>query len=654
MGISINGPSGIDTKFIIDSLVAMEYGKVHSVEKNKQAYQLRIDSYSQLQSHLDSLNSKARELSRITSFDTFTTSSSNEKAVTISGGTGSVDGSYDVRVFQTAENEKMVTAAGRVTSQSTALTDMGIGVGDISIDGVEITIGENDTLQDLRLKINNATDASGNRLNVTASVMKVSDEDFRLVITSRTTGSEGVAYRDVSGSTLQDLGVIVNAEGDKGNVNQQLSSSFDVQAAFDSLGAGQAITFEGTDHNGNAVSNTFIKNSSSTVDDLLNHIQNSYNSMVDASIDEHGSLVLTDKVTGRSQLTMSSIAFGSAGAQALDVDVIGANGAGVLSTGKDAYFSVEGINMTSKTNTASGFIQGASLEFHGVSTERTTVSLNRDHGAIADKFKDVLDTYNGLLRFSRESTKFGDPDDPKSRRGNLAGDMTVNTIVSQVSSVFRQQYDLFVGDIKNFTMAGLKTDAKTGEMSLDETMFKEALETNFDDVVRLFVKTGASSSANVSYGNSSGQTTSGKYEIEEVDGDHFRIRLEGSDEWFMSDARTGSIVTFSEGPARGLSLTAPAGSLGAEQATFTFSQGLTGAMDDLVSNMTHHRDGLISMRQESWRSSMKRADDQIMRLEDRIEKYRLRLVKQFSDMEQAMSSLHAQSAQLFSNLGMQQ
>ncbi len=57
------------------------------------------------------------------------------------------------------------------------------------------------------------------------------------------------------------------------------------------------------------------------------------------------------------------------------------------------------------------------------------------------------------------------------------------------------------------------------------------------------------------------------------------------------------------------------------------------------------------MRQESWRKSIKYSDERITNLEDRIEKYRLRLVKQFSNMEQAMSLLQSQSSNMLSSLG---
>ena len=99
MGITVNGPSGIDTQYIIDSLVELERQKVTKVQSEKKAYQVKIDAYSKFKSLLSDLRSKANALSKVSSFDLFTAKSSNEKAVTIEGGTGSVDSQYDVRVF---------------------------------------------------------------------------------------------------------------------------------------------------------------------------------------------------------------------------------------------------------------------------------------------------------------------------------------------------------------------------------------------------------------------------------------------------------------------------------------------------------------------------------------------------------------------------
>ncbi|MBN1306597.1 MAG: hypothetical protein JXA18_01670, partial [Chitinispirillaceae bacterium] len=207
MGISINGPSGIDTQYIIDSLVELERVKVTTVEKQKNAYQLKIDAFSKFKTLLTDLRTRATALSKLGSFDLFTTSSTNEKIATITAGTGSVDATYDVQVFQLAGNEKMISADGLISDQNASLQSLGIGTGVISVDGVEIEIDDNDSLQDLRQKINSATDEDGQRIGVSASVLKIAEGNYRLVITSKESGGAGIAYSDVSGTTLQELGI---------------------------------------------------------------------------------------------------------------------------------------------------------------------------------------------------------------------------------------------------------------------------------------------------------------------------------------------------------------------------------------------------------------------------------------------------------------
>jgi len=340
MGISINGPSGIDTQYIIDSLVEFERQKVTRVENEKKAYQVKIDAYSKFKSLLSDLRSKANALSKVSSFDLFTTKSSNEKAVTIEGGAGGFDAQYDVRVFQLATSEKMISAEGKITSQTESLSSMGIGVGEISIGGISITIDEDDTILDLRSKINSATDEKGNKIGVSASVLKMSETDYRLVISSKESGSSGTEYRDISGSTLQDLGIIIDADGNKGNTNQQLRSVSDIRSEFEALAVGESITIDGFDHDGKAISATIVKKNGDTADDLLKEINNAYHGMIDASFDETGNLLITDRVAGTSRLALNNLSIGTS-THALTVSVIGDEGAGVLSIGKDAFFMLK-------------------------------------------------------------------------------------------------------------------------------------------------------------------------------------------------------------------------------------------------------------------------------------------------------------------------
>lgn len=204
-------------------------------------------------------------------------------------------------------------------------------------------------------------------------------------------------------------------------------------------------------------------------------------------------------------------------------------------------------------------------------------------------------------------------------------------------------------------MLGLKTDTKTGEYSLDSEMFDKALNTNLDEVMNLFTKFGTSDNSNIVFGRSTSETKEGKYILEEVDDDHLRIKLEGTSEWFISDARRGDIISFSDGLVKGLSLTAPNGSIGdGNTATFTFSKGLGTVLDEEIQKLTNSSEGMITLRQESWQRNIQSTDDRILRMNERVEKYRDRLIKQFSNMEVVMNQMQTQTLSMLNSLGMYQ
>jgi flagellar capping protein FliD len=657
MGISINGPSGIDTAYIIDSLTQLETSnRITPVEKQKAAYEVKIDAYGQLQGLVADLGAKAYSLNNITAFNLYSQSSSNESLVTLTGGTGAVAGSYSVGVYHTATAEKMVSTSGKVTSQSQALSSMSIGTGVISIDGAEITIDNGDTIQDLRMKINSATKADGSKIGVTATVIKASDTDFRLVLSSKTTGNTGIAYEDLGGATtLQDLGIITAPNGDnKGNTKQVLTSADSIQAAFDGMAVGGVIRFGGFDHDGAEVANTFVKTAGSTINDLLGQITKSYRGTATASVDGSGNLVLSDNITGTSQLEMDILDVNGT-SHLMNYTVAGDEGAGVLSVGSDAYFSIDNMMLSSSKNAADGYIQGITLNLKkAAADEPVIVDVARDNEAVADKIQTLLDSYNSLQKFVKDKTSYGDSTSKTAKKGDLAGDMTASSVLAQFRSLFQQDFKSINSTYTSLSMVGIKTDYTTGQLTMDREAMTKALDANFDEVTNMFITTGTSSRQSIVYGRSTSDTQAGSYVLEEINaGLQARIQLSGDSTWYDSAIRSGDIVMFNDGPAKSLSLTLPVGSIpSGENATFSFSKGFGAIIKDLADKMNAPNTGLIATRQSSFRSSITTADAQIAKLTDSIASYKDRLTRQFSAMEQTLQKMKSQSNNMLAQLGM--
>lgn len=658
-GIGLSMPSGLDDDTIINELVAVQQQQVTTVQNEVSAAQASISAYGQLQSDLQSISSAASAVASSGSFDVFSATSSNADAVTIAGGSGSTAGQYQVGVYNLASSETLISADGKISSETASLSSQGIGVGTISVEGVNINVSSTDTIQDLANNINAATQADGSPLDVTASVVQVSSSDYRLVLSSNNTGSDGIAYQDVGGTTLEDLGIITDANGDKGNVNQELQSSGDIATAWNNLATGSAVQMSGTDHNGNAVSATFTKDAGETLADFLSKITSAYNGTVTATTNTDGQLVLTDAITGNSDLAMSTLSLGGTD-YTPTLTQGGENGTGVLTAGTNSYYSIDGMDMNSDSNSVTGFQPGTTLTLNATSTQPVTVGLTLDVGTIEQNVESVLTAYNSLLTYVNSATQVAttstssDSSSTTSTQGGpLPGDMTAKGIVSSIDSLFENEGGALGGNMNSLAEIGIQTDPNTGQLSLDEGTFQSAIQSNPTAVENLFTQVCTSSNPNVTFGQSTSATQSGNYLLREDGGGQVQISLAGSNRW-STGTREGDVVTFSDGPASGLSISAPAGTIGDDPTnptTLTFSNGLAADLTNTIANMTDPNTGLIQLQTSTFQTKIDNENDQITTLTDQCNQYRSQLTLEFSTMEELVNNLKSQSASITSSFG---
>ena len=292
----------------------------------------------------------------------------------------------------------------------------------------------------------------------------------------------------------------------KGNTVQSLSSTDSMQAAFTGLATGSSITFTGTDHSGNAVSATFVKTAGSTMSDFLQTVQKAFLGTANVSIDSSsGKLIITDKTAGTSRLAITSLSTTNAATQTtvshtVSLSVLGKEGAGVMSAGRDAYFTLDGIAMTSSDNAVENVIGGTTVNLLKASSgETVTATLTRDTNAIKANIQKVVDAYNAFLTLANKETKYADPNDSTSTAGDLAGDSTVTSMVDRIRAQLMQPSGYSNESYNSLTMIGVKTDPSTGQMSIDDTQFTKAITSGFDQVERMRTS-GTGSNSNIAFG----------------------------------------------------------------------------------------------------------------------------------------------------------
>jgi len=600
--------SGLDWTSMISQLVAVQRNPIVLVERSQSALSDKKSAWSEVNTKLLSLKTAATALSSSDDFDVFKASatlsgsgSDMEDLLSYAVGTGASEGSYNVTVNKLATAQKLTSA--QFTSSS---EDLGIS-GDLTINGQTVTVATTDSLSDIQSKIN-ALNSGDNPLGVTASILKISDSEYRLTLTSKTTGAAGFTYTD------------------------------------------------GT-----------------------------------------GSLSMTQTVAGQ-----------------------------------DAEIEVDGFTITRSTNTITDVIAGVTLNLVGAD-ENATVTLNigRDTDGVKQKIQAFVDAYNDVMSYIAEQNTAAEDDDDNPA---LYADTSLQTIKSTLRRIILSGVDGLDSTLDHLSLIGVNIDTN-GKLSINDKTLDKYLESNFNDVVNLFVAHGSSSSSDLTYVYSGANTAAGDYQVEitqvaakaSVTGSDFagtlgsdvtltltgssgtaqtitlsagydlddivnainggntlgvvaendggklkltseaygtpgnftvsgidgtlgiadgtyagvdvagRIRVEGSTEW-MTMTGKGRLLTGDDGQAvDGLVISYTGTSTG----TFDFSYiaGVAQKLDNALYSMTDSVDGYVAGKKNSLQSQIDKLDKKIEAMEERLTKYQEALTAKFTAMETALNTL---------------
>jgi len=219
---------------------------------------------------------------------------------------------------------------------------------------------------------------------------------------------------------------------------------------------------------------------------------NGANLGVTASIINDGSgapyrLVLTANKTGLAN-AVSSITVQPGGDSALN-DLLAFNPtanppAAVTMTesapARDASLTVNGIAITSATNTIVDAIQGVTLTLKAATTSPATLSVARDTSAIESAVAKFVEGYNALVTQLKSRSAYGSS---TNQAGVLAGDGTVKQILNQLSGILVAPAT--GGTLSYLAEVGVSTQAG-GNLRVDNSKLRFALTKDFSDVANLF------------------------------------------------------------------------------------------------------------------------------------------------------------------------
>jgi flagellar hook-associated protein 2 len=146
---------------------------------------------------------------------------------------------------------------------------------------------------------------------------------------------------------------------------------------------------------------------------------------------------------------------------------------------QDAKVTVDGFEVKSATNQITGAIRGVTLALTSETTDTITLNVDSDPDALKTKLQALVDSYNAVV--SKVKTLSGSMD-VKATDSNLAGDFTLRSLTSRLSSALHTTVG--TGTYSSLAAIGLSAD-KTGKLALDADKLNKALTADSTNVSKL-------------------------------------------------------------------------------------------------------------------------------------------------------------------------
>lgn len=464
----------------------------------------------------------------------------------------SITGGAQSDVF-TSTTQDMKTLLGLSTTQSGSVTIGGTGV------AIDLS---SDSLEDIKTAINDAA-ISG----VTASIItdtSGSTTTYRLQVD----GTQSFTDAD---NILETLGVVENGATDVNGTtsgNTMTVNGTNITAStlltdidgYDAWTSGDEIDISGTDHGGTGVSDTFSITTSSTVQDLTDAIESTFEgsgSEVSVYVTSDGKIEVADLESGGSSLAVtlsSTIADGALDWGAFTaLDTVRSR---ELVAGSDATVEVDGVEVISSENTADDVLPGVTLNLVKADSDTTvTLNIDRDIDALMEKFTAFVEAYNEVSSYINQQQDYDE--DEEETGGVLFGDGTLSSVKTDLSSTLIETVWGVSSEYAIPGLVGINLDNE-GQLSIDQDTLRGYLQTNFNDVRNLFAANGTTSAGTLEYLTATRDTEAGEYTVN------------------ITQAATQSTST---------SDTAVSGTLGSGE-TLTITEGDKTANISLTSDMT--------------------------------------------------------------------
>src|SRR5271155_4536341 len=345
------------------------------------------------------------------------------------------------------------------------------------------------------------------------------------------------------------------------------------------------------------------------------------NAGVQATVVYDGSsyhLALTSNATGK---TAAFTVSGSGGLAGFSYHP-GASGLTEIQAAANASFSLNGLAITSGSNTINGVIPGLTLTLAASGSATVTVSqtvdaLDKAANGLVSALNDVLGTINQYASYS-----------PTSGAGPLLGNVGVQIVRSDLLEAITSPAD--AGFAQNTPYNSLSavgfSITSDGTVTLDDAKFQSAAQSNYAAVAALLGSAAVADNPNVSV-QSTGSAQPGSYTIDVAT--NAAGSVTGSVNGEAASGTGDIMIVNGAGPAEGLALQISPGVTG-NLGEVTVSQGLYGSLSSIVNSALASGTGSITGEIDSLNSTVTAMNQQIAALQQEAQQETQALTQQYS------------------------
>jgi flagellar hook-associated protein 2 len=397
VGLSFGSPTS-GAGFDVSSTVAAIVGNLQNVEtpwKNQltalESQDTAISSLGTLFSNLSNDLSSLTDLEGILSEKTGSSSDTNVLSLTAANSTA-IAGTHTVEVANLAQTSSGYLAP-IANAGNTLAGSITLAVGNGKAQTITLNSSD-DTLAGLAAAIN------GSSVGVTASVL-TDASGSRLSLVSGTSGANGNIA--IGANSIVDTNALLGYSGSAGTASANSTGTLaSIANAADTLSGSLSVQVgSGTVENvvigaapGTPAANTVYTGAGAGADTLAGVV-----SAINAASIGFTAQVVTNS-DGSSSLSLLSQTAGTAGTLTVNSSILDTTQAlGYTSTvvGKDANLTVDGIGLTSASNTVANLIPGVTFQLLAPSTTESDGSLDQVQVVIGNDNTDVESTMNQFV-----------------------------------------------------------------------------------------------------------------------------------------------------------------------------------------------------------------------------------------------------------------